>query len=481
MIGTVISPFGMFRPRASFSAEALALFSKWDALGTPASDSRKILVDNTIVALKAANLWNSLDFLYVWTAHSQTASLVDWKNPSTRLATANGNLTFTTDSHWAGGTTGRMALGYNPGDGGTYKFLQDNNSFGCYFKDHTNETKVNLSAQSAGSIGIDLQSVITTFAITTKNNSGTGRGVANFTNRGLSSCQRTASNSWQNRKNGYDLYNNGGYESDASSAVLNLEWMGFCRNINSAYTVFSTAKQMYCFAGESMNLFTLNYLIEKNFLNPLTLIPKKRLTLNGNSFTSTGTYVKQLMIDLGSYDNFEFQARGISGKTTVELQTDAVTTIFPMTKTFLTKNVYFFWELTNDMAGNSSNATTCYNNLVAYCSALRTAQPGCKIIVATMLPRSSASITNANRQNDLNLTDDATLNGKIRNHLVQDGYADALADVASDATWGIYSNGVPGIGEKDTTMYSGDEIHPTTTGYNYWSTNYISPAITPFL
>lgn len=442
----------------SYSAEALALFAQWDALGTSATDARKTLVNNTIVALKSANIWSSLDFLYVWTAHSQSASLVDWKNPSTRTATANGNLTFTTDSYWQGGTTGRMALGYNPGDGGTYNFTQNDNSFGVYFKDHTNETKVNISSQSAGSVGVDLQSVITTFGLTTKNNSGTPRGVANFTNKGLASCERTASNSWQNRKNGYDLYNNSGYETDASNAVLNLEWMGFCRNINSAYTVFSTAKQCFAFSGARVSTFNLSYLIEKNFLNPLSLVPTKRVTFNGNSYTSTGTYLKRVLVDHTNYNDLEIQSRGISGQTTPEMTTDATTTVFPMIKTFLTKNIHFVWELTNDMVATSSNATTCYNNLVAHCQALRASQSDAIIIVATCLPRTT--ITEVNR---------ITLNGLVNGNA--DGAWNYISDVASDPNMGQAGQ------NTDLTYYDADTIHPNTTGYNLLADTYIYPSI----
>jgi len=145
------------------------------------------------------------------------------------------------------------------------------------------------------------------------------------------------------------------------------------------------------------------------------------------------------------------------------------------------KKVLFMWELTNDMVSNASNATTCYNNLVSYCSQVRALQPDLKIIVATTMPRNAAQITNANRQNDANLLDDTTLNGKIRNHLVQDGFADAICDTASDLIMGIYSNGVAGVGEKNTTYYNVDEVHPNATGYNYLADNYITASINAFL
>lgn len=467
MIGIGISPFGLFRPRASFSAEALALFSKWDALGTPASASRKILVDDTIVALKSTGVWNDLDFLYVWTAHSQAASLVDWKNPTTRSATANGNLTFTVDSYWQGGTTGRMDLGYNPGDGGTYNLTQNDNSFGIYTLDRVVENKIDISAQSAGSVGND---ILLTNSINAKNVCGTNRSVGVLTGYGLASTHRTASNAWRAYRNGYDLYGGVASPTDASNSITNLGWMEFCRNVNGTYSSFSTKKHCFSFAGANLSARDLSYSIEKYFLDPLGLIPRKRITFNGNSFTSNPIYSAKVLSLLPTYA-YDVNKVGVTGQTTVQMQTNATTTVFPYTKTFLTKDVYFIWELTNDLV-STGNATTSYNNMVAYCQALRVAQPSAIIIVATCMPRTNIT-PDTLRQNDADLTDATTLNGKIRNNA--DNAWDYVCDTASDLTMGQAGQ------YSDLTYYDVDGIHPTTVGYEYLATNYIYPSINAVL
>jgi len=452
----------------AYSAEAIALFDEWASLGTPASDARKTLVNNTIVALKSASVWNSLDFLYVWTAHSQTASLVDWKNPTTRAATPNGNLTFTTDGYWQGGTTGRMDLGYNPGDGlATYNFTQNNNSFGIYTLDRVVENKIDISSQSAGSVGND---ILLTNSINAKNVCGTNRSVTVMTGYGLASTHRTASNAWRAYRNGYDLYGGVASPTDASNAVLNLGWMEFCRNVNSTYSSFSTKKHCFSFAGANINANSLSYAFEKYFLDPLSLIPRKRITFNGNSFTSNSIYSAKVLSLLPSYA-YDVNKVGVTGQTTVQMQANAVTTVFPYTKSFLTKDVYFIWELTNDLV-NTGNATTSYNNMVAYCQALRTAQPDAIIIVATCMPRTNIT-PDSLRQNDALLTDATTLNGKIRNNA--DSAWDYICDTASDMTMGQAGQ------YSDLTYYDADGIHPTTVGYEYLATNYIYPSINAVL
>jgi hypothetical protein len=269
--------------------------------------------------------------------------------------------------------------------------------------------------------------------------------------------------------------------TDASSALNNLNFYLLCRNTNGTYTSFSNAKLSYFYAGGTINEYTLNDIVERYYLNPVSATPKKRVTFNGNSFTANADYIKRFLTVTG-YNAFELQTRGVSGQTTPMMLTDATTTVFTKTKTWFTNDVFFVWELTNDMAVNGSDATARYNSMVTYLVALRAAVgTSAKIIVATMLPRKNSEITNSVRQNDGNLTDDTTLNGKIRNHLVQDGYCDAICDVASDATMGIYSGGVAGVGEKNTTYFNVDEIHPNTTGYNYLADNYITASIQAYL
>jgi hypothetical protein len=226
------------------------------------------------------------------------------------------------------------------------------------------------------------------------------------------------------------------------------------------------------FAGSgAFDLYTFNNIIEQYYLNPLGLCPVKRLTLSGNSFTDNGDYPDALLASINDYTNLDVNVRGISGAATPALYTDAQTYIFPFTKNWLTKNVYFVWEFTNDMQLEGATAQEAYDHMVTYLQALRVAQPDAYIICATMMPRSTLTT----RQNDADLYDDTTLNGKVRNHLVQDGYADAICDTGSDALMGQY------LQNTDTTYYNVDAIHPNTVGSQRLVDLYIYPSVSAAL
>lgn len=65
---------------------------------------RQLLVDRTIKALKAANVWDKLDYLYLMAAHAQQAGLLNWKNPTfAPMVYVGGSApTFTVDSGYQG-------------------------------------------------------------------------------------------------------------------------------------------------------------------------------------------------------------------------------------------------------------------------------------------------------------------------------------------------------------------------------------------
>ena len=455
----------------TYSAEALALFAKWDALGTPASDSRKTIVNNTIVQLKSSGIWTELDYFYMWASHSQSASLIDWKNPTTRTATISGTTTFLADSYLKGnGGSGRVNLGFNAGDGGTYKFTRDSASMGIYIVDRVSENKRDLSALNGSTQGNELQATSNSDTIYSYVNSGTQKTGKNYMGAGLASVKRTGSAT--GNSHAAQGYYNGSAYTDSSLAIPSIPFYEFCKNLNGTFSLFTTRKHRYSFAGSSnFSHFTFNNIIEKYYLLPVITAPINRLTVSGNSYTANGTYIEQLLVSLNRYSTIDVNIQGNSGYTTPQCQTIAEGYIFPYIKTSITNDVYFVWELTNDMAGNGGDASLCYTHLVTYCQAIRANMSNAIIIVATMMPRNSQP----NRQNDANLNDLATLNGKIRVNLVADGYADYICDVGSDSLMGQETQ------NTDLTYYNADQIHPNTTGYQRLVDTYIYPSIAAVL
>jgi len=204
-----------------FSTEANALFAKWDSLGTPASTTRKIQVNNTINGLKSANIWSSLDCLYVWVAHSKLAACVDWKNPATRSATLNSDYagSFVTDSHMVSNGTFWVDTNFNASLG--VNFLRDSNSFGTYIKDHSNTTAnvVDLSCTTSANVGCEVF-ISNGFQTFGSGNENTGRSISNLNVGGLKSVKRTASNAWSLQQDGQDYYSNLTKPSDCICTVV---------------------------------------------------------------------------------------------------------------------------------------------------------------------------------------------------------------------------------------------------------------------
>lgn len=89
---------------------------------------RQDLINNTVVALKAAGIWDQLDLLYFVAAHSQQAGYLNWKNPSTFPLTATGSVGFTVNQGCQGdGATGYLSTGWVPNTNGV-AFTQDDAS-----------------------------------------------------------------------------------------------------------------------------------------------------------------------------------------------------------------------------------------------------------------------------------------------------------------------------------------------------------------
>lgn len=87
-------------------------------------------VQGLITSLKAANVWSSLDRLWLFAAENATQALIDLKARAT--ATAVNSPTFTANRGYAGnGTTSYLNSNYNPTTLGS-KYLRDNASMATW-------------------------------------------------------------------------------------------------------------------------------------------------------------------------------------------------------------------------------------------------------------------------------------------------------------------------------------------------------------
>lgn len=467
----------ILEPSFRFEPEALLYFSSVTANGFSLDQETKLLYNSLIKELKNNGQWSLLDTLFIDATVSKNAALVDIKTPS-RIAVITNDYagSFTAPIGFNGNASFRINTNFNPGDGGTYNYTQNSASHAVYLNSTDNlSTYVDVSAETGAYIGLGITALFGSGKATRAGTSG------NFSTSNGSSQQGYGFHGAKCFSNILQIvHKNGVLQNDAavaSAAIPNLNITRFCRNLNGVFSLYSQRKQSAYYAGGNLNDALVQTAIEK-FLIAKGAAPKKQVLIHGNSFTATATYVNKFF---GYYTASNLVAgfvKGTSGITTPSLTAEFSTYMQPAVRSYYTNQILFIWELTNDFATNGNDVTLTYNNLVAYCNQARAAGVK-KIVVGTMLPRGSVGANNALRQNDADLYDNATLNGKIRNNYLS--FADGIADAASDPIMGIYSNGVPGVGERNTTYYLGDQLHPTTTGYNYLADNYVYPAINSFL
>lgn len=165
-------------------------------------------------------------------------------------------------------------------------------------------------------------------------------------------------------------------------------------------------------------------------------------TGTGDSVASafTDQILKQLPVTVKSYNV------AVVGQTIAQMTADAATQVNPLVDAAVLKNTLVVWAGTNDIAATPGAPNTHYNNLVAYCTARRTA--GYKVAVLTCLPRGAVAQFETDRQ---------AFNTLIRNNWAT--FADALVDVGNDATIGVAG------AQNNVTYYQGDATHLNTAGW----------------
>jgi len=201
----------------TYSAEALALFTAWEAANpghpTPASVGQKLITNDFIVAMKEAGIWPRLDIVHDFNVQGDLAALVEWKSPSlgTYDATVQGNPTFTPFlyGYQGNGVDAVLELNFTPSVDGV-NYTQNAHSRGF---------KGTMSVQDAGVIVGTLPALNSyiyprwtddrAYAL----DIGGATDVANADASLVVSIDRSASNAWK-------FYIDGVSVSDSSGASL---------------------------------------------------------------------------------------------------------------------------------------------------------------------------------------------------------------------------------------------------------------------
>ena len=458
------------------------LMQKWDSLGVPAPAADTLAIKQVFDDLISSGQWDHLENFGIQSLWNKSAALVDWRNTN-KVATIISDYagSFITYKGFDGnGTSMKINSHINYGDGGSHICTQNSFTKGIYINSNeTGSTKPELSCESSSNAGICTLiqgSAIPKTVIQATNNASDLNYVPIVQLYGWQISKRENATEYWTLKNGQSISRTP--RASASIAIPNQDIYFLCKNVNGTLSGCSPRTISAYFFGDGQ----LDEKVVVNILNKFMLhvnsIPTKMVMVDGNSLTKQGTWVDRSWRNWAATNQVTDFVQAEVGRTTSEMTADFPSTLGKIDVTSYTKQVLFVWELTNSMVANSNNQYTTYNDLVTYLQQARATFPSTKIIVATCLPRGgSTPITPANRQNPTNLNDTTTLNGMIRVKLVRDGYADLISDIASDATIGVDSYGVAGVGERNTVYYGADRTHLTITGYNYASDNYFYASI----
>lgn len=198
---------------SGFSPEATALFAR---MTTPPSSARKAIINNLIVALKAAGVWAKLDALYVFAAADSQAALLNWKG-ATYDATLSGAPTFTTDRGFQMSSGNYVDSNFNPTTAASPQFTQDNAHFSVWSR--TSGSDANIDAgYSLSSFNLALRVRNTSDLVSFRINAASYLSVSNTNGSGFFLGSRSDSSSTSGYING-SLVGSGSYASVAPSST----------------------------------------------------------------------------------------------------------------------------------------------------------------------------------------------------------------------------------------------------------------------
>lgn len=232
----------------------LAILSEAIVQGDTAPDYSQKLKQNRLVRdLVDANIWSSLDILYIL-AHNGTESFsyLNWKAPTTFRATKSGTTTFTTNDGVKGnGSTGRYSLNYAPGTNGV-NWTQNNAGFFVQCKETTGATDfVCGSGNAASAMGNSFRPRSTTDSASHQLNNDTPQNPASITDgSGLWHVSRVSSSRFDIFRNGVSQISYTTSVTTTGLTTFNIQL--FCSNINGSISGFSS-KTLRCY-GAGANL-----------------------------------------------------------------------------------------------------------------------------------------------------------------------------------------------------------------------------------
>lgn len=148
MIGMMARRGGGGGPGPVYDPDAEALWATFT--NQPSTAVKAAYNDVLVVPLKEANLWDKLDILHVWdTLDSQ------WARQNVLLRTSAASLVSSPvhtpkQGIQGDGATSYVNLNYNPADGGSWRYIQNDAHIGLWSRTDLNGAVADIGARSGG-------------------------------------------------------------------------------------------------------------------------------------------------------------------------------------------------------------------------------------------------------------------------------------------------------------------------------------------
>ena len=134
--------------KAQLDPATVALLAR---MTTQPTSARIVLINNLIIGLKNASLWDKLDVFYMMAAHDSQAGRLNWKSGSYTLSAVSSPL-FTTDrGYTTDGASSYLNTGLAPSAGAM--FQQNSGSIGVYLNSINAQSDASVAMGSIGSVG----------------------------------------------------------------------------------------------------------------------------------------------------------------------------------------------------------------------------------------------------------------------------------------------------------------------------------------
>jgi len=239
----------------AFDPAATAIFN---AFSPAPSDARKILINSTVVALKAATIWDDCDLLYVTAAEAAQNARINWKSPGAFTLVPTLAPPFVVDRGYTGnGVNSRIDTTWTASTNGV-KFVQDSASLWVWSRTESTTTNREIGVNGALGHAASLRTAGNVFSGNL--NDGNATTMANATSVGMFGISRPDSATKKYWRSGVQLGVN--VVTNSGGVATNPAWMLGVNGNGVASPQFSARQQAmgaWCAAltGEELAFFNI--------------------------------------------------------------------------------------------------------------------------------------------------------------------------------------------------------------------------------